>query len=210
MKTLEGLKRRDRSGTATVCRCSKRPHKAKDGETLWNWPVKFSLSQNSPGQRVIQMSTLNDFLIFSSSKLNAAEPLFKDPCRNQGAGSLARGLFTEIKGKALKKKWFPKRGSLSPGVFLCWVMFKKKPLGEPQLFCYNIMAWVKVVDSWNTEGQGQGATKAPGGGKGGNAPFFHWAILANVWLFCGFYLQQKLNWEQTHQRLLLGIFKLYV
>ena len=30
---------------------------------------------------------------------------------------------------------------------------------------------VKVVNSWNTEGWGPGAAKAPGGGKGGNGPF---------------------------------------
>ena len=39
---------------------------------------------------------------------------------------------------------------------------------------------------------------------GGKTPFFHWAILANVWLFCGFSLQQKLNWEQTHQSTIVG------
>ena len=32
-------------------------------------------------------------------------------------------------------------------------------------------AWVKAVNSWNTEGWGLGAAKAPGGGKGGNTPF---------------------------------------
>ena len=33
------------------------------------------------------------------------------------------------------------------------------------------ITWVKVVNSWNTEGWGSGAAEAPGGGNGGNTPF---------------------------------------
>ena len=74
--------------------------------------------------------------------------------------------------------------------------------------CHHKETWVKVVNSWNTEGRGPGAAKAPDGGKGGNAPFrteqFYKCVVV-LWLL----LATKVK-LRTHQRLLLGIFKLDV